>query len=68
MTELNRTNNTFLGANTAFEPGYPYLNGSIALGEGATINTYNQFMVASNVTSFNMSGLAASTNWDYNRI
>jgi len=54
------SNNTFLGANTQLS-GATYDVGSIALGEGATINKENQLMVASNVTTFNMSGLTAST-------
>jgi len=54
------SNNTFLGANTQFKGG-TYINGSIDLGEGAVVNGYNQLMVASNVTSFNISGLTPST-------
>jgi len=54
------SNNTFLGANTQLS-GATYDVGSIALGAGATINKENQLMVASNVTSFNISGLTAST-------
>jgi len=50
---------SLLGANTQFE-GATYISGSIALGEGAVINGYNQLMVASNVTSFNISGLTPS--------
>jgi len=53
--------NTFLGSNTDFTPGVGYYSGSIALGSGAIINNYNQLMVASNVTTFNMAGLATST-------
>jgi len=56
-----RSNNTFLGSNTDFPPRVGYKNGSIALGSGAIIDNYNQLMVASNVTAFNMAGLAAST-------
>jgi len=57
---MQGSNNTFLGANTQFTGG-TYINGSIALGEGAIISSYNQFMVASNITSFNISGLTVST-------
>jgi len=52
------SNNTFLGSNTDFKPGVCYYSGSIALGSGAIINNYNQLMVASNVTAFNVAGLA----------
>jgi len=38
-----------------------YYNGLIALGAGAVITNYNQLMVVTNVTAFNMTGLAAST-------
>jgi len=38
-----------------------YYNGSIALGAGAVITNFNQLMVATNVTAFNMAGLADST-------
>jgi len=55
------SNNTFLGTNTQFKPGISSINGSIALGSNAIINDYNQLMVASNITSFNISGLTAST-------
>jgi len=55
------SNNTFLGTNTQFTPGSSDFNGSIGLGSDAIISADNQFMVASNVTSFNMSGLTAST-------
>jgi len=58
---MNGSSNTFLGSNTDFRPRVTYYNGSIALGTGATITNYNQLMVASNVTAFNISGLAAST-------
>jgi len=54
------SNNTFLGANTQFK-GATYISGSIALGEGVVVNGYNQLMVASNVTSSNISGLTSST-------
>jgi len=57
----NGSNNTFLGSNTAFRPGVGYYNGSIALGAGAVITNFNQLMVATNFTAFNMAGLAAST-------
>jgi len=55
------SNNTFLGSNTDFTPRVDYYNGSIALGSGTIIDNYNQLMVASNVTAFNMAGLAALT-------
>jgi len=55
------SNNTFLGSNTDFTPGVGYYSGSIALGSGAIIDNYNQLMVSSNVTTFNMAGLAALT-------
>jgi len=54
------SNNTFLGSNTSMYEAN-YVNGSIALGSGATITGYNQLMVATNVTQFNIPGLAAST-------
>jgi hypothetical protein len=57
---ITGSNNTFLGYNTSMS-GSIYLNGSIALGSGATITTYNQLVVAPNVTLFNIPGLAAST-------
>jgi len=47
---------------TDFKPRITYFTGSIALGAGATITNYNQLMVASNVTAFNISGLAPSTD------
>jgi len=53
-------NNTFLGDNTSMY-GANYIIGSIALGAGAKVTSYNQFMVASNVTQFNIPGLTAST-------
>jgi len=53
-------NNTFLGTITQFMGG-TYMNSSIGLGEGVIVSGYNQFMVALNITSFNISGLAAST-------
>jgi len=59
-TCISGSNNTFLGANTALAPVQIYLSGSIAPGEGVIMSDYNQLMVASNVTSFNISGLAAS--------
>jgi len=61
-TCITGSNNTFLGYNTSLTPGKIYLSGSVALGSGATISDYNQLAVASNVTSFNMSGLTASTD------
>jgi len=57
----NGSNNTFLGNGTVFKPGITYFNVSIALGAGAVISNYNQLMVASNVTAFNIAGLAALT-------
>jgi len=41
--------------------GANYIVGSIALDAGAKVTGYNQFMVASNVTQFNIPGLAPST-------
>jgi len=55
------SNNTFLGTNIQLYPGEQSLSNSIALGGGAVITNYNQLMVASDVTSFNISGLTAST-------
>jgi len=55
------SNNTFLGALTQFKPGISAINGSIGLGYNAIIDDYNQLMVGLSVTSFNISGLAAST-------
>jgi len=55
------SNNTFLGTYTQLHPGEQSLSGSIALGAGVVISNYNQLMVASNVTSFNISGLTSST-------
>jgi len=57
---ITSNNNTFLGYNTSMY-GASYINGSVALGAGATITSYYQLMVASNVTQFNIPGLAAST-------
>jgi len=54
------SNNTFLGANTALAPGQQWISESIALGEGVVTDS-NQLMVASNVNSFNISGLTPST-------
>jgi len=54
------SNNTFLGSNTDFTPRVGYYNGSIALVSGAIVDNYNQLMVAPNVTTFNIAGLAAS--------
>jgi len=53
-------NNTFLEYNTSMY-GANYIVGSIALGAGAKVTGYNQLMVASNVTQFNIPGLVAST-------
>jgi len=58
---MNGSNNNFLGSNSGFKAGITYYNNSIALGAGATITNYSQLMVTSNVTAFNMAGLAAST-------
>jgi len=55
------SNNTFLGTNTQFKLGQSAYNGSIALGSNAVINTNNQLMVMPTITSFNISGLTAST-------
>jgi len=55
------SNNTFLGTNTQFKPGQSAFNEFIALGSNAIINTNNQLMVAPTITSFNISGLTAST-------
>jgi len=57
---ITGNNNTFLGYNTSMY-GASYIVGSVALGAGATINSYNQLMVASNVTQFNIPGLVTST-------
>jgi len=53
-------NNTFLGYNTS-KNGANYIVGSMALGAGAKVTGYNQFMVAPNVTQFNILGLTPST-------
>jgi len=53
-------NNTFLGYNTSMY-GANYIVGSIALGAGAKVTGYKQFMVASNVTQFNIPGLTPLT-------
>jgi len=55
------SNNTFLGCNAQLQPGQSSISGSIALGTRAEINNYNQLMVASTITSFNISGLTPST-------
>jgi len=55
------SNNTFLGTNTKLQPGQQLIGDPIALGAGVVISNYNQLMVASNVTSFNISGLTSST-------
>jgi len=52
------SNNTFLGYNTSIY-GADYIIGSIALGANARITGYNQFLVAPNVTQFNIPGLTA---------
>jgi len=57
---ITGNNNTFLGHNTSMY-GASYIVGSIALGAGTKITGYNQLMVASNVTQFNIPGLVAST-------
>jgi len=48
-------NNTFLGAYTQFKPSISSINGSIGLGYDVVIDDYNQFMVALNISSFNIS-------------
>jgi len=58
---MNGSNNTFFGSNTGFKARINYNSGSIALGAGATITNYNQLMVSSNVTAFNIPGLTALT-------
>jgi len=58
---MNGSNNTFLGSNTGFKAGITYYSSSIALGAGATITNYNQLLVSSNITAFNMAGLTPST-------
>jgi len=55
------SNNTFVGNNIQLTPGQTLYSGSIGLGSGVVINNSDQFVVASNVTSFNISGLKAST-------
>jgi len=55
------SNYTFLGANTQFK-GPTYISRSIALAEGEAVNGYNQLMVASNVTSFNIIPSAGTYN------
>jgi len=42
-------------------PGNSSISGSIVLGSDAITNSDNQFMVAPTITSFNISGLTAST-------
>jgi len=55
------SNNTFVGANVQLTPGQSYFSGSIGLGSGTIVSNSNQFVVASNVTSFIMPGLTTST-------
>jgi len=55
------SNNTFVGNNIQLTPGQTLFSGSIGLGSGVVINNSDQFVVTSNVTSFNMPGLTAST-------
>jgi hypothetical protein len=55
------SNNTFVGNDIQLTPGQTLYSGSIGLGSGVVINNSNQFVVASNVTSFNISGLTMST-------
>jgi len=57
---ITGNNNTFLRYNTSMYRA-SYIVGSIALAAGAKITGYNQLMVASNVTQFNIPGLVAST-------
>jgi len=59
-TCITGSNHNFLGANTALAPGQQWINGPIALGEGAVVTGFNQLMVASNVNLFNISGLTPS--------
>jgi len=55
---ITGSNNTFLGYNTLMY-GATYIVESIALGANARITGYNQFMVAPNITQFNIPGLTA---------
>jgi len=55
------SNNTFVGNNIQLTPGQTLFSGSIGLGSGVVINNNDQFVVASNVTSFIIPGLTAST-------
>jgi len=55
------SNNTFVGANAQLQPGQTLFTRSIALGAGVEITNSDQFVVASNVTSFIIPGLTAST-------
>jgi len=55
------SNNTFVGNNIQLTPGQSLFTGSIGLGSGVVINNSDQFVVASNVTSFIIPGLTAST-------
>jgi len=57
----NGLNDTFLDTNTKLYPGEQLISDFIALGAGAVISNYNQLKVASNVTTFNISGLTPST-------
>jgi len=57
---MDGSNKTFLRYNTGFKAGITYYSSSIALGTSAITN-YNQLMVTSNITAFNMAGLATST-------
>jgi len=52
---VTESNNTLLGYNTSMLASY--ILGSIALGAGTKITGYNQLMVASNVTQFNIARL-----------
>jgi len=56
---ITGNNNTFLGYNTSMYAA-SYIDGSIALGTGAKVTGYNQFMIPPNVTQFNIPGLTAS--------
>jgi len=55
------SNNTCLGSNAQLKPGQSGISGSIALGANVVTDINNQFRVVPNITSFNISGLTAST-------
>jgi len=54
------SNNTFVGASVQLTPGQTLFSGSIGIGSGTIVSNSNQFVVASNVTSFIIPGLTAS--------